>query len=444
MNSRQSEKEELMNGIHPLREIVDRNRSGEHIGMYSVCSSSSIVIRAALRDAAQYDYPVIIESTANQVNQDGGYTGMQPGDFVSMVMQIAKDEHVPNARIILGGDHLGPLTWTDKNESEAMALACDLVRSYTLAGYTKIHLDTSMKVKDDPDGRLDPHVCARRGAELACVVNEAFESYHRINPNAIRPVLIVGSEVPIPGGSQEHENTLTPTDSLDFLEQVDIFRNTFKEKGLDFGQVVAFVVQPGVEFGDDFVIQYDRPKALKLMSALKQVPGIVFEGHSTDYQINRSLYDMVSDGVGILKVGPAFTFRLREALLLLEEIERIICTDRGKPLSVFKDTLLADMADNPRYWKKYYQGTLEEITFKKLYSYSDRCRYYLPDIIVQKAIDTLFYNLDSIPEVLLSQYFPIQYKHYMEHRIENDALSVAIDYVQETCHDYAVAAGLCR
>ena len=433
-----------MNGIHPLRNIVDRNRSGEHIGMYSVCSSSSIVIRAALRDAALYDYPIIVESTANQVNQDGGYTGMQPVDFVAMVRQIAMEEHVRDDHIILGGDHLGPLTWTDKCEKEAMALARDLVRSYTLAGYTKIHLDTSMKVKDDPDGRLDPRVCARRGAELACVVNEAFESYLRIDPDAVRPVLIVGSEVPIPGGSQEHEDSLTPTDPDDFLEQVDIFRDTFRERGLDFDQVVAFVVQPGVEFGDDFVIQYDRPKAERLTSALKHVPGIVFEGHSTDYQTGKSLYDMVSDGVGILKVGPAFTFRLREALLLLDEIEGILLQGTGTSPAAFKETLLADMDEDSRYWKKYYQGSARDVAFKKLYSYSDRCRYYLPDKKVQASMDRLFADLKSIPEVLLSQYFPVQYRHYMERRIGNDALSVAIDYVQGTCHDYAVAAGLSR
>jgi D-tagatose-1,6-bisphosphate aldolase subunit GatZ/KbaZ len=426
---------------HPLKRIVEQNNQGKPIGLYSVCSANPYVIRAGIRDAVTFHYPLIVESTANQVNQFGGYTGMKPSDFVTFVKTIASEEGLPESELILGGDHLGPLTWTDKTEVEAMKLAKDLVYAYASMGFTKIHLDTSMKVADDASGRLDPHICAARGAILAQEVERGFRDYQATHPNAIHPALVVGSEVPIPGGSQEHEDSLTPTNPNDFLEQVVIYRKAFSEKGLHFDDVCAFVVQPGVEFGDDFAFQYDREKAARLVNALKKEKGLVFEGHSTDYQTTESLSHMVEDGVAILKVGPAFTFRLRETLFLLEEIEKIILP-KGENASNFKQVLLKTMDDNPKYWKKYYQGTPEEIAYKKFYSYSDRCRYYLPEAPITESINTLIGNLPAIPEALLSQYLPIQYKRYMEKLITSDATSILIDSIQQACHEYAIACHL--
>lgn len=427
---------------HHVEKIVALHNEGEHKGLYSVCSSSSLVLRAAVRDAVRYDYPLIIESTANQVNQFGGYTGMLPKDFVELVTAIALDEGMALDKLILGGDHLGPLTWTDKTEDEAMKLASDLIRSYVVAGYTKIHIDTSMKVADDLDGPLDPAVCARRGALLAQVAQEAFKEYQKDFPSAMTPVFIVGSEVPVPGGSHEFEDSVTPTEAADFLHQVDVFEQAFKAAGVDFSQVAAFVVQPGVEFGDDFVYQYDPDRAQALMKALSQREGLVFEGHSTDYQTVSSLTQLVRDGVCILKVGPAFTFRLREALYLLEEIEKLVVKDETKR-SCLKETLLSAMDEDPKYWMPYYKGSADEVALKKSYSYSDRCRYYLPLPSIQAAIDVLFANLPVIPEVLVSQYFPLQYKRLMEKNIQSDAQSIALDYIQGTCHEYAVATGWC-
>lgn len=54
-----------------------------------------------------------------------------------------------NAKLFLGGDHLGPLTFNDKHEAEAMKEASELIRCYVGAGFTKIHIDTSMRIADD-------------------------------------------------------------------------------------------------------------------------------------------------------------------------------------------------------------------------------------------------------------------------------------------------------
>ena len=431
---------------NPLINIIKKREVSQIKGLYSVCSANDLVLRAAIRHAVTRRYPLIVESTSNQVNQFGGYTGMHPHEFMFQVKEIAREEGMSEENLILGGDHLGPLLWQHENESSAMEKAAQMVRAYTLAGFTKIHLDTSMKLADDPSGPLDPRVCARRGAILAKTV---YESFAGMQGEPLRPALVIGSEVPIPGGqrnegqktgkSQAKEESVTPTSPADFLEQVSIYKDEFQKAGMDFCDVVAFVVQPGVEFGDDFVCHYDAQKAAPLKAALETVGGLVFEGHSTDYQCPEKLSEMVRDGVAILKVGPALTYVLREGLFLLEAIEGIIAPTGER--SNFRETLLKEMNNSKQYWEKYYKGTNEEIEYKKLFSYSDRCRYYLPAEKVQKAIEQLLRNILIIPPALLSQFFPPQYRRFMAGKLPNDPLSVLYDRVGDLCDDYAGACG---
>ena len=419
-----------------LRTIAEKNRSGIKTGLYSICSANEIVLRTAIRHAVICKYPLIIESTSNQVNQEGGYTGMRPFEFSAQAQKIAGEEGMARENLILGGDHLGPLIWQREPEETAMKKAMEMVREYTLAGYTKIHIDTSMKLADDPPGPLEIKTCARRGAILAKTV---FESFAGMKDKSRRPALVIGSEVPIPGGSREHEDSVTPTNAGDFLKQVSVFKDEFAGAGVDFNDVIAFVVQPGVEFGDDFVCLYDSQKAADLKNALKSIPGIVFEGHSTDYQTPLKLSEMVRDGVAILKVGPALTFSLREGLFLLEAVEEILTPAALR--SNLKKTLLEEMEKSKQYWEKYYSGAKDEIEYKKLYSYSDRCRYYLPAKNVQSAMDTLFKNIPEIPPALMSQFFPLQYRKHMEGKLKNDPVSLICDRIGDVCGDYAAACG---
>ena len=105
-----------------------------------------------LQQGKRFGDDVLIEGTSNQVNQFGGYTGMRPADYKEFVLGLADKVNFPRERVILGGDHLGPLVWCKEPEESAMAKARDLVREYVLAGYKKIHLDTSMRLGDDSQG----------------------------------------------------------------------------------------------------------------------------------------------------------------------------------------------------------------------------------------------------------------------------------------------------
>ena len=309
---------------HPLQKMMEDRRNGIKAGIPSYCTANPLVLEMALRRAKKLGRPVLIEATANQVNQYGGYTGMVPKDFYKMVLEMAEKIGVPENQMILAGDHLGPLTWQNLPEKEAMEKSIELVYEYARAGFTKIHLDTSMKVADDPEGLLSTETIARRGAILYKSAMKGYEELKAEKPDAMRPVFVIGSEVPIPGGAQEAEDTLAVTSPDAFRDTVATYRRVFKEEGIEEGMndVIAVVVQPGVEFGDDQVFLYDHDAAVDLCAALKEYPEVCFEGHSADYQSPESLRNMCQDGIAILKVGPALTYGLREALFALSFMEK--------------------------------------------------------------------------------------------------------------------------
>lgn len=400
--------------MHPLKKLIEDRKSGLLRGIYSACSASRYVIEAVIQRALDTDSEALIEATANQVNQFGGYIGMKPADFASFVKDIAKKYNFPQDKIILGGDHLGPLTWQSETVASAMKKSEELIKQYVLSGFTKIHIDTSMRLLDDNKlVRLSDEKIAERAIKLIKVAEESYALLKARDPKAQHPVYVVGSEVPVPGGVQDEEK-MHITGPEDFNNTVESFKIKFEEYGLSdvWNYVVAVVVQPGVEFGDTTLHEYDRLKASRLVSALKGYHGLVFEGHSTDYQMPEKLREMVQDGIAILKVGPALTFTQREALFSLAFMEEEMYSgNKSVETSDFRNVLINTMHKNPTYWKKHYKGDNNEIAFKLSYSYSDRCRYYLSTPDVSHAIDRMIKNLkrEAIPLSLISQYMPVQY-----------------------------------
>jgi len=428
---------------NPLKKIVELQKQGKNVGIYSVCSANGYVIEAAFKRGLSDGSCVLIESTANQCDQNGGYTGMTPADFKKFVLEIADRNGFDRNRIFLGGDHLGPLTFAYKDEAEAMADSEELIRHYVAAGFTKIHIDTSMKVNSDPeDVRLSDEIIAGRGAHLAKVAEETYKELLARDPEAIPPVYVIGSEVPIPGGAVGAEdNGVQVTKVEDFKNTVATFEKAFAEEGLDkdvWERVIGVVVQPGVEEKDSGCTEYDREKAKDLMAAIKDFPTLVFEGHSTDYQTKIKLRELVEDGVGILKVGPGLTFAMREAMFALENIEKELIYGTDTEPSKFAEVLDAEMLKNDKNWKKHYQGTELEIRLKRKYSFSDRCRYYMPTPAVEAAADRLLTNLRAlgIPLNLLSQFMPIQYTKVREGYLKNDPVELIEDRIINTIDEY--------
>jgi D-tagatose-1,6-bisphosphate aldolase subunit GatZ/KbaZ len=405
-------------------------------GIYSICSAHPWVLAAAMGQALADDTPLLIESTSNQVDQFGGYTGMKPADFVRFVHLLADRVGLPRERIVLGGDHLGPNAWRGLPAEDAMQRAEALIDAYVSAGFTKIHLDTSMACEGDPE-RLSDDVVAERAARL-CAIGEAAAD---ANGSTQRPVYIIGTEVPVPGGAAEELDTVEVTHDSAALDTVAVHRDAWRKRGLGaaWERVIALVVQPGVEFDHTKVVDYKPELATSLSGILRQLPGMVFEAHSTDYQTPEALAALVRDGFAILKVGPGVTFALREALYALADIEDelVALKERSNLREVVERVMLA----KPGNWQKYYHGDEQQQRLLRTYSYSDRVRYYWADPEIDAAAQKLVANLSSqkIPENLVSRYLPEQYWQMRRGEIDGTPMSLIQSKVRDVIGVYAVA-----
>jgi len=334
--------------------------------------------------------------------------------------------HFPLERLLLGGDHLGPNPWSHEDSAAAMRYAARMVADYARAGFVKIHLDASMPCADDP-AELDPQVAAARAAALCQAAEEAA-------PEAL--VYVIGTDVPPPGGALAGE-TLSITQSANARRTIELHRQAFQERGLQsaWGRVIALVVQPGVEYGNDFVLPYNRLEAGNLARFIEGLPALVYEAHSTDYQLPSALSQMVEDHFAILKVGPALTFALREALFALAAIEN---ETRGS--SPLLDVLESAMLSDDSHWRKYYHGTERQQALARRYSFSDRVRYYWAQPEVDAAVQALLHRLQQNPPplMLLSQFLPVQYWKVRNGSLSNTPLDLIYDRIMETVAAYPV------
>ena len=415
-----------------MKRLIQRHKAGQDGGICSVCSAHPLVIEAALRLDLNSARNVLIEATSNQVNQFGGYTGMQPAGFRDYVLAIAREVGFPAERLILGGDHLGPNCWQHETAEAAMEKSRVLIAAYVQAGFSKIHLDASMSCADDPLP-LPPEVVAQRAAELCRVAEQAATAEQK---TAL--TYVIGTEVPVPGGEASAIQTVHVTRPEDAAHTLELHYQAFRAAGLSdaIERIIGLVVQPGVEFDHSSVIHYQPAAARELSQFIVSTP-VVYEAHSTDYQTRTAYRALVKDHFAILKVGPALTFALREAIFALAEMEKVLIAPekQSQILAVIDQVML----DEPGYWKKYYRPAFSQSLVDIHYSLSDRIRYYWPNERISHAFDTLMVNLSAIaiPLGLLSQYLPKQFDRVLSSQLAAVPHALIIDKIQDVLRDYA-------
>jgi D-tagatose-1,6-bisphosphate aldolase subunit GatZ/KbaZ len=405
----------------------------EMAGITSVCSAHPMVVEAAMRQAAVDGVPVLIEATCNQVNHQGGYTGLTPADFRDRVYRTADQIGFPHQQIILGGDHLGPNPWRHLPAEAALAEADAMVAAYVAAGYEKIHLDASMGCQGEPEHLADA-VTAERAARLAVVAEAAAGA-------ATAPCYVIGTEVPVPGGSVTEIKHLEVTRPAAVAATLEAHRQAFAAAGAGaaFEAVIAVVAQPGVEFDDREVVVYQPERARELSAALAGTPGLVFEAHSTDYQPAGSLARLVDDGFAILKVGPGLTFALREALYGLDQVATALSPQWSENSLVA--AMEREMLAHPGYWQSYYRGDLDQQRVLRHFSYSDRIRYYWASAGAQEAVRRLLDRLSgtSIPAPLISQFLPTLYSRVTSGAVDPTPRALVLEAVGDVLRVYADA-----
>lgn len=378
-----------------LRQTIAANRAGETVALPSVCSAHRDVLRAAMLLTEGQGQPLLIEATSNQVNQDGGYTGMKPADFVAYIHAIADETGFPKDQIILGGDHLGPQAWKDQPAEKAMEKAKVLVASYVAAGFTKIHLDCSEGCLGEP-AHLDDSTVASRAAVLAEICETAATDPTKLS-------YIVGTEVPVPGGARTDHEGVVATRPAAAAITMQAHLAAFSTQASS--RIVGLVVQPGVEFGAIEIDHLPLTDTAGLDTILADFDDLTFEAHSTDYQEHAAYARLADMGFAIHKVGPALTFAYRQAIYGLDHLRSEMF---NQPITVAA-VMEAEMLAHPNYWQGHYAGGDAELRLLRHYSYSDRIRYYWPREAPQNAVHQLIYDLADlvVPTPLLLQYFSI-------------------------------------
>jgi D-tagatose-1,6-bisphosphate aldolase subunit GatZ/KbaZ len=284
---------------------------------------------------------------------------------------------------------------------------------------------------------LKDETIALRGIRLMKVAEEAYQERLKHHPSALAPVYIIGSEVPIPGGALEHE-VLQVTSADALKATVNSYQKIIEDAGLShvLQRIVGIVVQPGVEFSDEVIEEYERSKAQSLCASLNAFPSLVFEGHSSDYQTPKALKEMVEDGIAILKVGPELTFAYREGLFVLEAMEKELGLNEP---SQFSQKLEEVMLKRPETWQKHYHGTELEKAIKRKYSYSDRSRYVMNDPVLVLAKEQLLKNTQNLPMPIVSQWMHEAYQMMRNEHKVLDSKALSVFYLNQVFKKYTDA-----
>ncbi len=171
------------------------------------------------------------------------------------------------------------------------------------------------------------------------------------------------------------------------------------------------------------------------------MPGLVFEAHSTDYQPPESLARLVTDGFAILKVGPALTFALREALYGLDQIAAAL--DPSWCEHSLMTEMEKEMLANPGHWQSHYRGDPDEQRVLRHFGYSDRIRYYWASAASQEAVRRLLDRLTGtgIPEPLISQFLPSFYPRVTGGTLDATPRTLVLEAVRDVVRVYASACG---
>jgi D-tagatose-1,6-bisphosphate aldolase subunit GatZ/KbaZ len=386
-----------------------------------------------------------VEATCKQVNQFGGYSGMQPKDFAELVFAEAKTVGLDRSKIVLAGDHLGPIPFKKEGAEIAMNKAEGMIAAYVKAGFTKIHIDCSEPCAGDDarDRAAWENVVAERTARLARVAVDTWKEMGSPEP---MPFFVVGSEVPPPGGATAGHTGIDVTPVENVVGTVKTTYEAFERHGLSdvWSRVSGLVVQPGVEFGEGGAHPYDASKSVGLSEAIHDFSGLVYEAHSTDYLDLEGLTQLVKGHFAILKVGPELTYFMREGYEHLLAIEAELVPDQAKR-SGLREAVIGAMRSDEALgdWRKYCGipagATPAEEEVQMWSSLTDRIRYYWNKPEARAALATLMENIRScggVTEASAKSRFKLD-----DVAGPQDPEALVVRYVRQVTGRYAEACG---
>lgn len=390
----------------------------------SFCTSNFDVIKIIIFFCKIKKLPCLIECTSNQVNQNGGYTKNTPKSFIKKIFKISKNLKFKKKNLYLGGDHLGPLPWKYNSKTIALKNSIKLIGDFLRQNYCKIHIDTSIKCRDDK--QINNKMIFNRSKEIlkTPIIKKRLKD----------KFLIIGSEVPLSGSGDV--NKLTVTSKEQIKGECNQFKKVLKDLKLK-NKKFGLVIEPGMKYMHSKVVVPKFKKFFEIKKISKD-ENFVFEAHSTDFQSQQILTKLVQNNFKFLKVGPELTLNYSKAIFFMHQIEKKFYK---KKHSNIRKVILKSMINNPKYWKDYYKKKNEN---HFLNSKLDRMRYYLHVNSVSKSINLLKKNINNITFEknfsLLNQINKKEFLRYQQNKLSNFEI-IQLIYISKVLKKYFLACG---
>lgn len=368
-----------------ILEVMEQRKAATGIPMtlFAACPNSLSVIKASFRAAKRNNSPIYFATTLNQVDNDGGYTGMTQAEFTKILAREAAAVNYTGPYVV-AIDHGGP--WLkDKQTLEKYTLeqAMDGVKkSYEaaiLAGYDLIHVDPTVDITLPKGEIINIHVVAKRTVELIKHA-EDFRKAHKIAP--------ISYEV----GTEEVHGGLADEKTFDtFLSDL---KSGLAAAGIPEIWPIFIVGKVGTDLHTTL---FDAEVARNLTAKVRPY-GSYIKGHYSDDVDNPQ--DYPTSGMGAANVGPEFTMCEYDGLMELEAKEAALF-EEGKiaQKSGMSDALWKAVYQSGR-WKKWLKGEevgkdLSECSKERqLWLVKTGCRYIWQNPEVLVARQNLYDNLN--------------------------------------------------
>ena len=368
-----------------LQQINNKTKqSGIHRTIFAACPNSLSVIKASLRSAKRNNAPIKFAATLNQVDLDGGYTGLTQYQFVNLIRLEAQAINYTGF-VMIAIDHGGP--WlkdvhTQEKWSYADTLAA-VKKSFEAAieaGYDLIHVDPTIDITLQDGTTIDINVVAARTIQLI-VHAEKFRRCHGY------------SRIAYEVGTEEVHGGLA--DMKIFTRFLDLLKEGMKENGLEDVWPCFVVGKVGTDLHTS---TFDREVAKSLTETVAQY-GSLIKGHYSDNVTNPEDYPLT--GMGAANVGPEFTELEYEGVIELCDMEeRLLKQNKIEKSSGLKVILWQAVIQSGR-WKKwlmytessesFYANTLERQTWLV----KTGCRYIWENTEVLAARNKLYKNIEQ-------------------------------------------------
>jgi len=374
-------------GMPLMDHILDRiktlqSESGIRRTIFAACPNSISVIRAALKSAKRCNAPVKFAATLNQVDLDGGYTGLTPSEFVKTVRLHARNLNVTSP-VIIAIDHGGPwlkdIHRTGKwSYDETMNAVKSSFEAAIGAGYDLIHVDPTIDITLRENSPIRIETVAERTVELIKHA-ESFRKSKGLPP--------ISYEV----GTEEVHGGLA--DICTFSEFLRLLKKGLEQSNLK-DVWPCFVVG---KVGTDLHTTTFDPEVARRLATIAGEYGSLIKGHYSDNVTNPEAYP--ESGMGAANVGPEFTELEYDGLMELDRIQQSLIEEgKMKTLVPIKDALWNSVIKSGR-WKKWIRenedpGDFYSISLQRQeWLIKTGCRYIWEEAAVVSARQLLYENL---------------------------------------------------